>query len=539
MVETALIGVVMAFPAFLGLGAQGGLALVPVLAGPVGGVLLWLLHYYAGNRVGQQLGRRPKLAAGAAAGLVVVVLLYVIAALNITGSYQLSPGETLRRSVYPSAGEYTLTGEWTGSVSVVVESQDSVQTIMHTSTVLYQGDLEGAAFTVPEGSRVVYLNLTAPEGGTLEELTLSDGTGVKLGYKLLPAFAANRLQGLWANQNAIQRTEFFRDGLFRDGLKIWQRSPVIGSGLGSVEGLVTSVQQFYYESRYVHNHYIQLLSEMGIPGLLTFLALLGSCGVMIVRRRREGKGDPLLAALAACLAMMALHAVVEAVWSISVYQAVALLLLALLCGGYARPLTKAATRLGGRVAMALMWGVTLAFAGLLTGNLMAEGRYAQVQAGTVQQTPYTMTELARMDVYNWAQYKLDMALNACDSEVPEFAQTAAQYARDVRALGIYSADYSLAAYFYPTLGQWEEFFAVTREGILQKASRAESWQETFSLYEQFCPDEGADNARWYAGEVLVLYQQLQDFNQGRMEQIVLTGENMAFISRIQSLVSDK
>ena len=36
-----------------------------------------------------------------------------------------------------------------------------------------------------------------------------------------------------------------------------------------------------------------------------------------------------------------------------------------------------------------------------------------------------MTELANMDRYNWAQYKLDMAVNAADSEVPEFAQTAA------------------------------------------------------------------------------------------------------------------
>lgn len=530
MLETAIIGVVIAFPSFAGLGSSGGAAWLPVLAGPLGGVLLWLLHGWLGVRLGEALNQRPRLALGAAVGVVLLAVGYVLLAFNVTGPYQLQPGEILRRSVYPSGGEYRLEGDWSGEVMVTVESQNDSQTIMHTSTMLYQGGLAEAVFTVPEDSKVVYLNFISPQGAVLDQVSLSGGEQVKLGYRFLPGFAANRIQGLWANQNAIQRTEFFRDGL-----RIWQKSPVIGNGLGSVEGLVTSVQQFYYESRYVHNHYIQLLAEMGLPGLLCFLAVIGAAAVTLLKRRREGEGDPLLAALAACLAMMSLHAAAEAVWSISVYQTFALSVLALLCVVYGQPVAKLTGKGIAWIFSLLLWGVTLIFAWFLGGNLSAELEYSQVKAGTRQQTPYTMTQLARKDHYNWAQYKLDMAVNACDSEVPEFAETAATYAIQVRELGIYSINYSLSAYFYSTLGQWDQFFAATREGISQAASRASAWQEIFFLYEGFFPGEEAENAAWYAQQVLMFYDMLQQYNDGRMEQITLVDQNMTFIQHMQHL----
>lgn len=529
MIETALLGVIAAFPAYIGLGTEGASAWLPVLAGPVGGVLLWLLHVKVGIRLGEALKQHPKVALGAVLGIMLLLAAYVILAFQVAGPYQLQAGDTLRRSVYPSGGEYRLEGDWSGNVSVTVESQNSAQTIMHTSTILYQGDLSEAVFTVPDDSKVVYLNFTSPEGAELNQISLSDGERVKLGYKLLPGFAANRIQGLWANQNAIQRTEFFRDGL-----RIWQKSPIIGNGLGCVEGLVTSVQQFFYESRYVHNHYIQLLAEMGIPGLICFLFIIGSAAVTLLKRRREG-GDPLLAALSACLAMMSLHAAVEAVWSISAYQTIALSILALLCIYFSHPVAKLTAKGAAWVFTLLVWIVSAVFACLLGGNVSAEEEYAQVKAGTRQQTPYTMTQLAQKDHYNWAQYKLDMAVNACDSEVPEFAETAARYANQVRQLGIYTIDYSLASYFYSTLEQWDQFFAVTREGILQAASRQECWQELFHLYESFFPGEDSENASWYAQQVLLLYDMLQEFNEGRMQQIVLDEGSTVFIQYMQQI----
>ena len=146
-------------------------------------------------RLGEALNQRPRLALGAAVGVVLLAVGYVLLAFNVTGPYQLQPGEILRRSVYPSGGEYRLEGDWSGEVMVTVESQNDSQTIMHTSTMLYQGGLAEAVFTVPEDSKVVYLNFISPQGAVLDQVSLSGGEQVKLGYRFLPGFAANRIQG--------------------------------------------------------------------------------------------------------------------------------------------------------------------------------------------------------------------------------------------------------------------------------------------------------------------------------------------------------
>ena len=180
----------------------------------------------------------------------------------------LTPGGSLSRAVYPDAGAYTVAAEG-ADASVLIYSQNDAELMMHTQTRLYSGALDGAAFTVPADSRVVWFRLSGD--GALSSVTLSDGTKLPLGYKLLPGFAANRLQGLRANQNVIQRFVFFRDGL-----RLWAKSPVLGWGVGGVEGQLTSVQRFYYESKYIHNQFIQIMDEAGIPGLLTFAAMLAA-----------------------------------------------------------------------------------------------------------------------------------------------------------------------------------------------------------------------------------------------------------------------
>ena len=537
MVETVVCVLVLTFPAFRFLGVSGGVGLIAMLAAPVSGLLLWVLHQYLGSRLTETLEAHGRAAFGVVAGLIALLILYLILAWNVTGGYDLLPGQPLRRSVYPASGSYTLTGSWSGPVSVTVESQNETETITHTSSILYQGDLEGASFVVPEGSKVVYLTFASAESVRLESVSLSDGTNVKLGYKLLPGFAANRIQGIWANENAIQRLAFFRDGL-----RIYQKSPVIGCGLSAVEGLVTSVQPFFYESKYVHNHYIQVLAEMGLPGLAAFLTMLGASAVVLFRRRREeGEDEPLLPALCACLAMMALHACTEAVWSIGQYQSMALLLLAIILSAFGRPLAFAEKKAAAWTTCGLVCVFTVFFAWLIGGNLTAEKQYREIKAGLRTQTPYSMTELANMDRYNWAQYKLDMAVNAADSEVPEFAQTAAEYAEECRALGIWSINNSLEQYVYLPAGNYEDLFAASREGVLQEASRQSAWQAEFDLYQQIYltgESDALEQAPWIGEQILETWELLEMHNAQSLIPVTLRADTLSFLERVRVIVQE-
>lgn len=533
LTETGIVTLLLGALSFGFLGRGGGPGMVPSLAALVGGVLLWALHEFVGLGLAQRLAQKGRTAAIAAGGLGAALALYLLLAFNLTGGQTLAPGESLRRSVYPAAGAYTLGGTWTGDAVVTVESQNDVNTIMHTSTVLYQGPLEGAAFTVPEDSKIVYLNFYAPGGAELEQVALSGGPGVKLGYKLLPSFAANRIQGLWANQNAIQRLAFFKDGL-----RMYAQSPLVGNGLGCVGGMLTGVQDFYYQSLYVHNQYIQVMAEMGLLGLAAFVLMLGAAALTLWRRRREGENDPLLPALAACLAMAALHGAWEADWSIGPFQIMALLTLGMIAVWYSKPLPRTDSRAVGVAFAAGVGGVCCVFAALLGAHLYADNAYAEVKAGQRAQTPYTMTELARLDKYNWAQYKLDMAVNAAESPKEEFSTLAAEYGAVCRALKVHSINLSLETYVYMPMGRYEEFFQASREGIPQAAALAETWQTEFALYETMMahlPSEEQARIQWFADQVMETEQMLADYNAGRMEQITLTEANLAFLSRIHEM----
>lgn len=68
-----------------------------------------------------------------------------------------------------------------------------------------------------------------------------------------------------------------------DGWTLFKESPLAGHGLGATEGLLTSVQPFFYESLYLHNHLLQVMDETGLLGLAAFLAFILGTAVLLVR----------------------------------------------------------------------------------------------------------------------------------------------------------------------------------------------------------------------------------------------------------------
>lgn len=92
-----------------------------------------------------------------------------------------------------------------------------------------------------------------------------------------------------------------------------ENRPVFGRGLGGFENGVASVQDYYYETKYAHNHYVEALCDLGVLGLLAFLSMLGTAVWALVKSRKE---KPLIVMLlAACVLQMFGQAVTDVTWS--------------------------------------------------------------------------------------------------------------------------------------------------------------------------------------------------------------------------------
>lgn len=524
MLECVAVTVVLAMVSASALGTGSPL---PLIAALVCGLIIWALERFVGSRVSAALAERGKAVAIAGGVLAVVVAAYVVLAFTVTGGTTLNGEDKLSRAVYPAPGEYTVSVEGAIDPQVRIYTQNEAQLMMHKETTLYKGALSEAAFTVPEDSKVVWFVLSGD--GDLDAVTLSDGTKLPLGYKLLPSFAANRLQGLKANQNFIQRLVFFEDGL-----KLWRESPVIGWGVGGVEGRLTAVQSFYYESKYIHNQPIQIMAEAGVVGLACFLLLLGSAIWMLLRRRKEN--DPIIPMLAAALTMMTMHSLTEVVWSTQVYLVVVLTLLAVLI---IRCSDEKKAGIGGTAVAVVLWAVVLVFAALQISSLMAGAKFDKLQEEQPDKETFveTLVQLDAMEFYNDTPYRVNAMVNALQLGTSEGVTTATRCAEKLLATKDFNNCYYVAAYYFLPMRDMGSFYEALRIGIQQEASNSDAWNSAINLCRQACRQLEAEELAVFLPCVKELEDELIAFNNsGRLEQIVLEEDAEYFLNSTTSLV---
>ncbi|MEG2678885.1 MAG: O-antigen ligase family protein, partial [Oscillospiraceae bacterium] len=463
MVEIGVTTLMSTFVAMLGLGKSGFLLCLPLLALVFNCVAFWALHHFLGGKLTELLQSRRRLASGFFIAVIVLIVAYIGLGVTLTGSYTLRPGEVLRRSAYPEAGEHTLVTTADSPISVTIESQNAQQIMMHTSTVLYQGDGSQATFSVPEDSRVVYVNYSTAGDTVLQSSTI-DGKAIKLKYTLFPGFVANRIQGLRANQNAIQRTVFWKDGL-----KIFAQSPIIGRGLGGFESHVISVQDFYYETTSTHNHYIQSMAELGIIGLLLFLGMFATTGFSLWQGRKAEKYRKLYPALWASLAMIAGHCAVEVVFSFVGFIVFAFCVFALISLCYGTP--RVGEKLSGKLGFGAL-GLFLVLAVLLSGNQM--GRMLMKSYNGAEGFFRNAELAAKVDVFERNDYRISYVANALQSGSGENLETALNYADSLIKIPSNTIPKMIVS-FYLNLGSFDKAAQAARTGISYVPADAETW----------------------------------------------------------------
>lgn len=287
-------------------------------------------------RLAETLTAHSRLVFGVIGAVLVLGAAYIALGLRVTGaSYTF--GDYLSRSTALSPGEHTLCVTADGAVDVEINSQTELEIMSMKNTVLYGGECDGTiTFTVPEQSRVCGLYFTAPEGTVMQSAVLDGGQSLPLKYKLLPDFVGNRVQNLSNSTSVVQRRIFMQDGL-----KLFRLSPIVGNGVGAFETGITAVQDFHYETKYVHNHYVQILLEDGVIGFALFAAALVSLAAALWRKRK-GEGGWLYGALCAEFVMNGAQMCWDVSMSAGVFTAMTYAVYALIVLTCAEPLKKTA-----------------------------------------------------------------------------------------------------------------------------------------------------------------------------------------------------
>lgn len=494
------------------------------------GVLLWLLNEFPARKAASALAGHGKLLAGVLGGGIAAGIAAVVLALTLTEPFVFTESNFLYRGADVEGGEtYTFSGDWDKSseITVLVYGSTREQELTSVTETYYNGPLEEASFTVPEDVGHVLMQFRGPAGLELRQVSLSDGTEIPMAYTLLPDNIANRLQkNIFEDSSFLLRLQYDIDGW-----TLFKESPLAGHGLGATEGLLTSVQPFFYESLYLHNHLLQVMDETGLLGLAAFLAFILGTTVLLVRQLRKAR-TPLAAMLLACLVMMNLHGLMEISFSVQMFQCAAffLLLLPTVCyGTYTEGRKRRAAGIVVLVVSDLWLVISVA---LLGGSLLAQKEYRELDAAGMTTGSFieTLERLDRMDAYNDQSYKVNLMGNALQAGGISNEGTAARCARELRESGEFDSCYYVAAYYYLPLGQLENFFDVLQEGLLQERSNSEAWNSAMNLCIQAFSQIDPAKADTFAEGVRGIGEAMDRANAYLLVPVALTEENAALLN---------
>lgn len=524
-----LTGVALGALAMMNLG-EGNI--LPVLLALAAGPAAYALDWAVMARAAKKLEGRGKLVTAVCGALVAVMVVGLFAAFNITEPHDFASGG-LTRGMALKPGEYTVSADWSGvgDVTLEVRSRTRNEILLSSKESDYKGPLQGASFTVEEDDTWVHFYLTGEAGTVLNEVTLSDGTKIPMEYKFLPNEITRRLQdGLLRGGNFQQRLQYYRDGL-----EIFKQSPLIGHGYGASEFLLVTVQPYFYESLFIHNHIIQIMDEMGVLGLAAFLLLMGGVMFVLIRRRMKMQ-DSLAAVLVACWAMMNLHGLMEISFSIRMFQCAAYFVLMMAALAFEQPMPQRTRKLGGTAVLVVVCLYLAVFGSLLQGHRTVQKEAATLNTNDAYTFMSAVQSFVDREAFDKAPHQLNYVANALPLDVPEFNEVMHEYVKELHEEGTYQTYTGLAQYYYLELKDWDEMFACTRLAIGQIPSDGRAWDQQLDFYRNTVLSKmNASDMPALVEGVEDLQNYLERYSEGRMQEIVFSEKNQTFLQKVREL----
>ena len=545
MLEAAVPAFMCGFAAFALFGSgRVGLVLPVLLANAAAAAVLELTVMEKLSRV---LEKHQRAAFGVLIGAVLCVAVYAVAALYVTGSYTF--GMAIYRSARLNAGEHTITVEADGEVWLTIFSRDRLELLNMTQTGLYDGPAEGAvAFEVPEGSKITVVRMSAAEGVTVRGAVIDGEQALPLRHKLLPGFASERIQYVGASTSEEQRATFREDAL-----KLWQLSPIVGSGVGAFETGVTRVQDYPYETRYVHQHYLQILLEDGVVGLALYIGALVTMLLALWKRRKQTREDEfywLYPALCAEFVMNGLQMLWDVSMSTIVFLCMTYALYGLIVGACAEPFAeKAAAEENGKkkkarakgfdtslLARNIGIGFTVVVVLTLCGNLYAASK-ADAPVADGDEFLYNLSVAAKLDLYERNDMMLSYVVNSLEMEYPEdYREQADEYAAQLAKVQSNTIPRYLVGYYLQTQ-QYGKAIDAAILGASYSASDADTWDDCAALLNEalfqnmLTPLLTEERAALMA-KLTEYYDALQAYNASALVPVELSESAQAFFDKI-------
>ena len=545
MLEAAVPAFMCGFAAFALFGSgRVGLVLPVLLANAAAAAVLELTVMEKLSRV---LEKHQRAAFGVLIGAVLCVAVYAVAALYVTGSYTF--GMAIYRSARLNAGEHTITVEADGEVWLTIFSRDRLELLNMTQTGRYDGPAEGAvAFEVPEGSKITVVLMSAAEGVTVRGAVIDGEQALPLRHKLLPGFASERIQYVGASTSEEQRATFREDAL-----KLWQLSPIVGSGVGAFETGVTRVQDYPYETRYVHQHYLQILLEDGVVGLALYIGALVTMLLALWKRRKQTREDEfywLYPALCAEFVMNGLQMLWDVSMSMIVFLCMTYALYGLIVGACAEPFAeKAAAEENGKkkkarakgfdtslLARNIGIGFTVVVVLTLCGNLYAASK-ADAPVADGDEFLYNLSVAAKLDLYERNDMMLSYVVNSLEMEYPEdYREQADEYAAQLAKVQSNTIPRYLVGYYLQTQ-QYGKAIDAAILGASYSASDADTWDDCAALLNEalfqnmLTPLLTEERAALMA-KLTEYYDALQAYNASALVPVELSESAQAFFDKI-------
>lgn len=544
MLSAAVPTLVCGFIAFALLNSERSALVLALLLANAG--VSALLELTVSARLSAVLERHEKLAFGVLIAVALGAAVYIAAALKVTGPYTF--GAFIDRSAKLGVGEHTVTVEADGEVTGWIYSWDTLGMLTGERTSLHYGKVEQeVTIHVPEGSEICGFNFSAEPGVTIYRAVIDGVQEIPLNFRLLPGFAANRLQTIPASSSPIIRAMYRQDAL-----RLWRFSPVVGNGVGAFETGVTSVQDYPYETKYVHQHYLQVLLEDGVVGLALFAGALAAMLLALWKKRRqmqEGEYCWLYPALCAEFVMNGLQMCWDVSMSMIVFLCMTYALYGLIVATCAEPFAeKAAAEENGKkkkaqakgpdtslLARNIGIGFTAVVLLTLCGNLYAASK-ANAPVGSTDEFMSNLSAAARIDLYEYNDQKLSYVVASLNEGGEAYRAQADEYAAQLAGAQSNTIPRYLVGYYLQT----EQYDKAIDEAILgasYSASDADTWDDCAALLNEalfqnmLTPLLTEERAALMA-KLTEYYDALQAYNASALVPVELSESAQAFFDKI-------